>query len=216
MTRPRRKSAAFSSTNLGFVGCASGLASVVFPPLVLVSLSTAHCAWWRWRSGREERGFGWAMAAMLIAHFVFGIWAVLFGFAFADVPGVTLGVIYTLMFFASVACVLNSKASKYFVVGSGLVCFSLALIACGVYQQILAARDTHCVWNLRALGVGAYPMDDGYDRHPDSLAAQPSTEEGYSWLVKVLPYLEEESVSEEVTNQTDPSTYLFLDETPYE
>ena len=180
-----------SSSNLGFVSCACGLAGVIFPPLLLVSLPAAHCAWWTWVSGREERGFGWATAGMVTAHLAFGLWAILLAEFFAGVLGVQIVLIYLGVFFAAVGVTMNSAAVKYLAMGTLMATAALALVFCYAHQQREAARATHCLFNLRKLGLAAQTID----RQPQ--------QDGYAWLEKVLPYLEDESLSQETSADFD-------------
>lgn len=197
MTTFRRQTASFSSANLGFVSCACGLVGVIFPPLIVVALPTAHVAWWTWLSGREERGFGWAMAGMVMANSAFALWAVLLAEIFVGSLGVQFVLIYLIVFFSAVGVTMKSAAAKYVAVGTLLTTVALSLVFCHAHQQREAARSTHCLFNIRKLGLAAQTVD----RHPQ--------QDGYAWLERVLPYLEDESRFEGASSEIDSTQDAF-------
>ena len=207
MTPPRRQTATFSSANFGFVGCVSGLAALILPPLVLISLPAADCAWWRWLSGRDERGFRWVMAAMLIAHTVFVFWFLLLSAMTAESRGVVAAIVYLAMFFGSTTLVLRSAAGKCLAVGALMTAVCLSVLICYVNQQRESARRTGCLSNIRQLGLASF----NHQHTPERLSSHselpavpsPAEEDGYSYIVKIMPYMEDEDLSGEVNSQAE-------------
>jgi hypothetical protein len=153
MPQPSSSPIGYGPAKLGLLSWACVLASAIFPPLILLGVAVAHCAWWGWLSGRAQRGFGWALSAMIGAHGVLAFWWILLGAIAAGPWGVAVNTAYLLLFFASIAFALHSAAAKYLVVGMLLTSVSLGLFCCWALDQRELARRIQVHANLRQLSA---------------------------------------------------------------
>lgn len=86
------------------------------------------------------------------------------------------------------------------IVGSAIMGMLAAILLPAIMSARESARRTHCVNNLREIGLAIEQFHGTAQRLPEAWTQAPDGISGYGWAVALLPYLEERAVNEKIAS----------------
>lgn len=91
-----------------------------------------------------------------------------------------------------------------------LVGVLVSLMLPGIQSAREASRSIHCSNNLKQLGLGLANYADAHKMLPSGARIAPYRTTGVSWLVEVLPYIEEDAISDRYDKSSLRSGNLLM------